>query len=141
MREILFCGKRKDNGERVEGSLFFNPDLKCAQIIWFEYALTEDGKERYERCTRVDIETVSQYTGLTDQNNKRIFEGDIIKSCEYDDIYTVKYFGNDNYPAFDCVPEVSNCECNGLSYLVNVEGCEVIGNIYDNPELLKGATK
>jgi uncharacterized phage protein (TIGR01671 family) len=73
---------------------------------------------------------------LTDKNGKKIFEGDIIKSCEYDDIYFVKYCADDNYPAFDVVPEM-NIECNGLSHLHIVEGIEVIGNIHDNPELLK----
>ena len=73
---------------------------------------------------------------MTDKNGKKIFEGDIVKSCEYDDVYFVKYFDNDGYPAFDCVPDVPLCECNGLSYLVNEEGCRVIGNIYDDKEIL-----
>lgn len=83
--------------------------------------------------------TVGQFTGLKDNNGKKIFEGDIVKSCEYDDTYTIKYFGDDNYPAFDCVSEVKSCECNGLAFLVNIEGCEIVGNIHDNPELLKEA--
>ena len=79
---------------------------------------------------------IGQYTGLTDKNGTKIFEGDIVKSCEYDDIYFVKYCADDNYPAFDVVPEI-NIECNGLSHLHIVEGIEVIGNIHDNPELLE----
>ena len=130
MREILFRGKRIDNGEWVYGNLFVpdNPDKPVEILIG-----TNSVRISYE----VIPETVGQYTGLTDNNGKKIFEGDIVKSCEYDDVYFVKYFDNDNYSAFDCVPDVPLCECNGLSYLVNEEGCKVIGNIHDNPELLK----
>lgn len=137
MREILFRGKRKDNVEWVEGY------YACISETPVIFTGGLDLTKWDIRATMFAIipETVGQYTGLTDKNGLKIFEGDIIKSCEYGDIYAVKYFGDDNYPAFDCVPEVSNCECNGLSFLVNVEGCEIIGNIYDNPELLKGATK
>ena len=138
MREILFRGQTRRKGECaktpnsnwVYGGIFIPDDnLNFAIII----ARQESAVEKHS----VYGDTVGQYTGLTDKNGSKIFEGDIIKSCEYGDIYAVKYFGDDNYPAFDCVPEVSNCECNGLSFLVNVEGCEVIGNIYDNPELLE----
>lgn len=137
MREILFRGKRTDNGDWIEG---YYACIGETPVIF----TGELDFSKWDIRVKVNViipETVGQYTGLTDKNGKRIFEGDIIKSCEYDDIYAVKYFGDDNYPAFDCVPEVSNCECNGLSFLVNVEGCEVIGNIYDNPELLENNTR
>ena len=129
MREILFRGKRIDNGEWVYGNLFVpdNPDKPVEILIG-----TNSVRISYE----VIPETVGQYTGLTDNNGKKIFEGDIVKSCEYDDVYFVKYCDNDNYSACDCVPDVPLCECNGLSYLVNEEGCKVIGNIYDDKEIL-----
>lgn len=130
MREILFRGKRKDNGAWETGGLVVVRG-SCSD----EQVFISDKMTGYH--TPVLPETVGQFTGVTDKNGIKIFEGDIIKSCEYDDIYAVKYFSYNNYPAFDCVPEVSNCECNGLSFLVNVEGCEVIGNIFDNPELIK----
>lgn len=126
----LYRGKRKDNGAWETGGLVVVRG-GCSD----EQVFISDKMTGYH--TPVLPETVGQFTGVTDKNGRKIFEGDIIKSCEYGDIYAVKYFGYDNYPAFDCVPEVSNCECNGLSFLVNVEGCEVIGNIYDNPELIK----
>lgn len=120
MREILFRGKRTDNGEWVYGLLGrYNADYENANII-----------DEFECLVPVKTETVGQYTGLTDKNSKRIFEGDIIKSCEYNDVYFVKYYADDNYPAFDVVPEM-NVECNGLSHLHIVEGIEVIGNIHD----------
>ena len=139
MRDYLFRGKRKDNGEWV----YWN--------IYGEFCTSKGRRTRLTRKTYcsekyfyhideikqlIDPETVGQYTGLTDKNGKKIFEGDIVKSCEYDDVYFVKYFDNDNYSAFDCVPDVPLCECNGLSYLVNEEGCKVIGNIYDDKEIL-----
>ena len=126
MREILFRGKRKGTGEWVYGNYAFTDNNSKQHFIFQNKAF------EYE----VSPKSVGQYTGLTDENGKKIFEGDIVKSCEYDDIYTIKYFDADNYPAFDCVPEVPSCECNGLTFLVNTEGCEIIGNIYDNPELL-----
>ena len=134
MREILFRGKRSDNGEWVEGVPFFEEN-RCYIIedlfICDEYACTGAVN------SMVIPETVGQFTGLTDKNGKKIFEGDIIKSCEYGDVYFVEYCADDGYPAFDVVPEM-NIECNGLSHLHIVEGIEVIGNIHDNPELLKG---
>ena len=135
MRDYLFHGKRKDNGEWVEG---------CGIIAtenWVSiFAVIDDIDENSSEVNEIEVlpETVGQFTGLTDKNGKKIFEGDIVKSCECNDVYSVKYFDNDGYPAFDCVPDVPLCECNGLSYLVNEEGCRVIGNIHDNHELLKG---
>ena len=151
-REILFRGKCTDTGRWYEGQYIHlhkttycfkedydrNPDNDIHQIVFEE--MMDWGLPN--RHLRADVlpETVGQYTGLTDKNGKKIFEGDIIKGCEYDDIYFVKYFADDNYPAFDVVPEM-NTECNGLSHLIIVEGIEVIGNIHDNPELLKGGAE
>lgn len=129
MREILFRGKRADNGEWVYGSPIFQDNYALIRFWNSE----EFNYEEY----LVMPESITEFTGVADKNGKKIFEGDIIKSCEYDDIYLVKYCADDNYPAFDVVPEM-NVECNGLSHLHIVEGIEVIGNIHDNPELLKG---
>ena len=125
MREILFRGKDvKEN--------------------WHIGLLAKSGNGWYisnfagiPLACEVIPSTVGQYTGLTDKNGKKIFEGDTVKSYEYDDTYIIRYFDDDNYPAFDCVPEVPLCECNGLAFLVNIVGCEIIGNIHDNLESLK----
>lgn len=160
MREILFRGKRTDDYEWIEGSL-------CTTIPSDEdfYTISYFDFEGYYIEEKVIPETVGQYTGLTDKNGKKIFEGDIIRysdsgeyemyleslECpeEYDGInfknmWTINevvYGIAINYPAFDL--NRHDWEVNGLSNL-SESGCyfyEVIGNIHDNPELLKVGDK
>ena len=135
MGEIVFCGKRKDNGEWIYGDLFQDRDLNQYYIGYFDYYT--DGYSIHREYFQHEVMpiTIGQFTGLFDKNERKIFEGNIIKSCENDDVYFVKYCADDNYPAFDVVPEI-NIECNGLSYLHIVEGIEVIGNIHDNAEFV-----
>ena len=130
MREILFRGKSANTGKWIIGD--------------YEHFYLSDGElvvyisEWGERSDKVLPETVGQYTGLTDKNGKKIFEGDIVKVTD------------DN-------GETDLCSC-GVGYVLFYDGCwyideevndglydvskiyyiEVIGNIHDNPELLKG---
>ena len=132
MREILFRGKRVDNGEWVEGDLrhgnYFGGD-KTVYIVQ---------NEVYTVNIPVIPETVGQYTGLIDKNGRRIFEGDIIKiPDDYEQyghnagqLYAV-YFA---FGGFRLKPKF-NKEARG--YWLEDDGeVEVIGNIHDNPELL-----
>ena len=120
MREILFRGKREDNGEWVYGDLLQNIDA---------IKIRENEKEtkRISKSYEIDTKTIGQYTGFTDKKGKKIFEGDI---CHF---YGGDFYGGDWRTNYICAIEI-NHEC--LHYLENAEKVEVIGNIYDNPELL-----
>lgn len=118
MREILFRGKRVDNGEWIEGYIF--------QVFDDGFFIT-DGKCH---SFKVIPETIGQYTGLTDKNGTKIFEGDIVKHPI--GTLIVKFLNG----TFFC----SLMEDNYLSFLCSMHNqSEIIGNIHDNPELIKGA--
>lgn len=74
-----------------------------------------------------------QYTGLHDKNGKEIYEGDILKSIQWNDIYLVKYIGTAFY-----LCRKGNKGFNKITTWNNAEKSEVIGNIYENSELLGG---
>lgn len=166
MREILFRGKRIDNGEWVYGNHLFDDVSGKHYIVPFGN-ITESEKVGQDGCCycvgfEVISSTVEQYTGLTDKNGAKIFEGDIIRYADYDEyrcyiesldcaeenvsmdfgqmwtVDKVVYGIKIGYPAFDL--NSHDFESNGLSVL-NESGqyyYEVIGNIHDNPELLDG---
>ena len=150
-REILFRGKRTDNGKWVEGSLI--------KVGWrnkpttYSIMLTRPTACNYI----VDPETVGQYTGLTDKNGVRIFEGDILRGFEYPFCSNINgefnYFAEivwfDDSSAFGIytfknpksnVRGISEGNTDYLEYF-NADKWEVIGNIHDNPELLEGDTE
>lgn len=140
MREILFRGKRH-NGDWVVGNLFI-PDKEDAPT---EICV---GTNVIRITYDVIPETVGEYTGLTDKNGNKIFEGDIVETDGY--IFVVKFgkcggvANNDNYGYmgfyFDGFDKITK-DC--IGYGLRNDICyfterEVIGNIHDNPELLKG---
>ena len=140
MREILFKGKRKDNGNwafggiwREEGVVFI-----VGKVRYYPDTRDWDTMEYYESHhhyvtskIRIDPETIGQYTGLVDKNDNKIFEGDIVKTvegsfkvvCEKGAfwLYDEMLLSNDH-----------------LDFLASyeAEAIEVVGNIHDNPELL-----
>ena len=127
MREVLFRGKRTDNGEWIEGSLL--------GIDWCDKPSTYSIAPNTPVSVFYSVipETVGQYTGLTDKNGVRIFEGDIVSLVKHDGlIYKVVYV--------PCRYELVNSK--GVNCFVldiyKSENIEVIGNIHDNPELLGG---
>ena len=132
MREILFRGKRVDNGEWIQGDIVQFPVHGVVRIV---------EQESSYKDAEVDSDTVGQYTGLTDKNGKKIFEGDILKIYEgsEDDGYKIRKVYS--YGGVLCVDyETSEWDFNALAFLDsdNVFTFEVIGNIYDNPELVGG---
>ena len=129
MREILFRGKRRDNGEWETGSLVIIRDGCSDKEVFIADKMTG-----YH--TPVIPETVGQYTGLTDKNGRKIFEGDIIKGKVHEvNGYRVRR----GVVEYHGVGFIMNLEPNSWYDQKNIPfDCEIIGNIYDNPELLKG---
>ena len=139
MREILFRGKRLDNGEWVEGGL---------HIEWGETRKDGSRNKDYRilgmrgECYYVDPDTVGQYTGLTDKNGQKVFEGDILRGWSplREKYY---YVGPVEYGEFNCSccdGVYGWCIRNGDIRVLECDnsGLEVCGNIHDNPDLLKG---
>lgn len=132
MREILFKAKRIDDGEWVEGSLIFSKDAEEgweAVIIpttdSYMFVKEYEGDLGFEKWHAVDKDTICQYTGLSDKNGNKIWENDIMK-YEWDGktrIEVIKY----QAPIFTY----------DKSFRWSLHKDEVIGNVFDNPELLE----
>lgn len=142
MREILFRGKRVDNGKWVEGNR-----LGESAIVPKGQGFLIEGDSIYGcTLTAYDIipETIGQYTGLTDKNGTKIFEGDIVRLKRFGNIECGKIVFNTNTDGFEFWHEVTvgaygekaMRKENLCAFTVSV--VEIIGNIHDNPELLEG---
>lgn len=135
MREILFRGKRRDNGEWETGSF-------VGIRIWCSDARTYIADKMTGYNTPVIPETVGQYTGLTDKNGKKIFEGDIIKlTINRSLIFSVNWVDDCGMFCLKCLsrhPRL-NLEAFDTDFTtVDGDECEIIGNVFDNSDLLKG---
>ena len=124
-REILFRGKRVDNGEWVKGFYVCIPDTHYIMTGKFD-SLTNGiiNSEAY----KVDLDTVGRFTGLEDKLGTKIFEGDVIDDLGVE--YIVVF--DSDYAQFRGKFDGWNAE---ISHIAS--RCEVIGNIHDNPELLE----
>lgn len=135
MREILFRAKRIDDEEWVEGYFVIGK--------WYldekeRYAILPTDLCFYPHCEinewiEIDPETLCQYTGLKDKNGKRIWENDIVSG----------YFNHKKITGFikygsNAVYYIEREGSYGMHLDNSEDWLEVIGNIFDNPELLKG---
>ena len=148
MREIKFRAKRIDNGEWVEGGILHQTDYYGDKvdkyfIIDGTYTVDYDIGEAFE----VDENTVCQYTGLKDKNEKEVYEGDIIKHLFREDTAVIKFgkYHNvfDSQESYhygfyvDWQTKNTKNTRKDLGYWIEIlENSNVIGNIFDNPELL-----
>ena len=139
MREILFRGKySKESPDWIEGSFHRDEDTNICEIAYRYYKKEGETKAGIWVYGVVDPETVGQYTGVTDKNGKKIFEGDI---CEVT-VFTCE--GEDKHFLCEVCFDYSSFifrERSGLDILFSdiydfKTDVEVIGNIYDNPEML-----
>lgn len=134
MRQILFRGKRVDNGRWIFGYYFQKQNPLSADGLPISHHISDIPPFGAE----VDPETIGQFTGLYDKNGKKIFEGDVV-----DVAYDIQYVGvaAERIGLFEVV-FYDGCfmkkkRSGGLFHFIPSDKCQVIGTIYDNPELLE----
>lgn len=144
MREIKFRGKRVDNGEWIEGSLFnviwrkssdgsrvcyiFPDNMLGWGDCWEDFA---EIAEEYE----VDPSTVGQYVGLKNKDGREIYEGDILRLVtDFGEIFNREVYYWDGRFGIHIEDET---DILSIAYAVEANSAEIIGNIHDNPDLLK----
>ena len=146
MREILFRGKaiKQNDGvtteKPIKENIWVYSNLTVGKIEGYKSDMIGNKHEIY----LINSETVGQYTGLTDKNGKKIFEGDIVRYNQTDGAKwkgkTIICTGNVVYNAktasfaIDSIDEIGS---KNYDYFP-IKNIEVIGNKWDNPELLKG---
>lgn len=142
MREILFRGKRKDSCGWIKGYYIFRKIWESDVHI---IRTVDNGFDSYTEF-EVIPETVGQYTGLTDKNGKKIFEGDIVHL--YAGEHSISRYKGIDYNALVIFKDGGFCAIDGTeddyalrryNFVSRNLYCEIIGNIHDNPELLKEA--
>lgn len=126
MREILFKAKRKDNGKWVKGDAIHEP---IGMSIRYE-------KNGMSVRVPVDPNTICQYTGLTDKNGQKIWENDICEMVYDGTIHIYVVVWDKTELDFKGTNGKENYGCN-FEYLGCCEEIVVIGNVFDNPELLE----
>ena len=132
MRTIKFRGKSILTDEWFYGDLVYSADRKRTTIL-------VNNKDSYDEC-EVAPDTIGQFIGLYDRNGKEIYEGDILHRDDNNRLYAVTFESGMFYASVE--------ECNEgffggfLLRTITEDGkCKIVGNIFDNSELLKGDEK
>lgn len=147
MREILFKAKRKDNGEWVEGYYIYHikrticPLGDSVKPEDEQHVIMQDGfsdwnMPRNTVVYEINPDTLCQYTGLTDKNGQKIWENDILRRDGYWNIRIEFENGVFMVRNADKVQYINRVTCTSINTF-NIKSYEVIGNIFDNPELLE----
>lgn len=125
----LFKAKRLDNGEWVIGNLVFSVYHKndvCVGQYGNEVGMHE-----------VDSSTICQCTGLKDKNGKLIWENDVLRVCWQDNEAQCEEIAQVTWDKFGYYPWLDEYYCDGCDLFNEVRDIEVIGNIFDDKELLE----
>ncbi len=139
MREILFRAKHYKTKQWVYGIPFRNPVNGLDNDAYYPQIIPEINKmhSTIDRCSVIE-ETISQYTGLTDKNGVKIFEGDIIKQYEKTQFGDpVSDFGLVKWDNKECMLFRTSTRIGKDRLVTSHDIYEVVGNIHDNPELLE----
>jgi uncharacterized phage protein (TIGR01671 family) len=142
MRDILFRGKRVDNGDWIVGQLLRYEDGRARIVESHTDIFCYEKDESIIQTVAHEVipETVGQFTGLTDKNGTKVFEGDIVEvrchSRWRHDIQRCEVaYGRDG---FECRHHIGGIDTDYYTYRVLFsKDVVVIGNIHDNPELLE----
>lgn len=141
MREILFRGKRKNNGEWVYGSLVHRTEYYGGNCD--DYFILQGGEFDYDiyDAFEVDPETVCQFTGLTDKNGVKIWENDVVFVTDDNGCSGQVDTGVGEIDFLEGLWYISGSVQNSLYDIDKCFQIEVIGNIFDNPELMEGGAE
>ena len=135
----LYRAKRKDNGEWVEGHLITDEQNKDKYFIGYVFGTDDDGTPHDFDVVAVDPSKICQCTGLKDKNGRVIWENDIVKGKYYDNGKSHRHIGQVKY-IYEAYKVVGVKQYTG--YHAHLDGSyEVIGNIFDNKELLEREDK
>lgn len=147
MREIIFRGQTRRNGEKVwmngekvPSNWVYGGVLQGTGSFSIIYGCNDVDDKHASNLEKhvVYTDTLGQYTGLTDKNGTKIFEGDIV---QYYGTYALEVYIENGHTKTRWFDTVTKREYTELFFGYDEEAygeCEIIGNIHDNPELLKG---
>lgn len=133
MREILFRGKRIDTGEWVYGYVAIHTIIGDETELKTVIVQKPDKIYQYDSWI-VDPETIGQYAGLDDKNGKKIFGGDVLRDDEY---FVIVEFVDGGFSVDYGTMDGKWAGYGDLYAYLEVYNGGIIGNVHDNPELMK----